>query len=511
MTSAAAVLACPPACRRRLPFCPSMQDWLMERGLEGAVAPRSSKGTQEALRRHGEARPAVPAGSDGAPPPQALEGAGTQPAHRSGHPPEQQARAGSHGAEQECGAGAGAGAGAGNVSGPQQATAGAGLAAASAAPGGAELGAAAIQARLVKLEQRPAYNLRGSGGAPGGAPRFRDGKRAFLRALPQLATAGPTPHEVCWQEGPRGTRPQQAAHPLWAAPCCAPSTPHPAFPLTSPHLTSCHLPSTPLHSPPLPSTPLHSPNAAVRGAAVPLLDARRLGRPPAAPGSTRRGARGRRHTPTGARRRPALRRGWQRQRLRRQPGTKGAPSGQQAPLLAGTRGLPGAACLPACLPACLTGLPHPLPPHHTTHTHATHAPAPSATCPPACSQVSLGPGVHDERPQSVKEKLEVGVWWVEIALGRVGVCPLWLASAAWAWLRHQHSAAAAASAPPLAPAPPPPPPPPPPEGLAARRRVLSCAAVRPRRRRACRRAAPPSTRASPSARAASTAGACLHG
>jgi hypothetical protein len=55
-----------------------------------------------------------------------------------------------------------------------------------------------VQAALEQLEQPPAhqYQLRGAAGEQGGAPRFRDGKRAFLRALPQLATAGATPHQV---------------------------------------------------------------------------------------------------------------------------------------------------------------------------------------------------------------------------------------------------------------------------------------------------------------------------
>lgn len=77
-----------------------------------------------------------------------------------------------------------------------------------AAPGADAAGSAAIQARLQRHEQQQQQKLRaaeGSGtwqqrpggcGAGAGGPRFRDGKRAYLRALPQLASAGPTPHQV---------------------------------------------------------------------------------------------------------------------------------------------------------------------------------------------------------------------------------------------------------------------------------------------------------------------------
>lgn len=74
---------------------------------------------------------------------------------------------------------------------------GAATAAAAAAGSGMEQGIPAIRACMALAEQQPAYNLRGyAAPSSGGAPRFRDGKRSFLRALPQLATAGPTPHQV---------------------------------------------------------------------------------------------------------------------------------------------------------------------------------------------------------------------------------------------------------------------------------------------------------------------------
>jgi hypothetical protein len=78
---------------------------------------------------------------------------------------------------------------------------------------GTEQGSAAIQARLARTQQEAAVRaqgmrtraLGGDGSRCGGRPRFRDGKRAYLRALPQLATAGAQRsalHEVplsrCW-------------------------------------------------------------------------------------------------------------------------------------------------------------------------------------------------------------------------------------------------------------------------------------------------------------------------
>jgi hypothetical protein len=70
------------------------------------------------------------------------------------------------------------------------------------AAGGRRGGRRAMADAAARQKQQQAQ---GGVQAEGGAPRQRDGKRAFLRALPQLATAGPMPHELhevplsrCW-------------------------------------------------------------------------------------------------------------------------------------------------------------------------------------------------------------------------------------------------------------------------------------------------------------------------
>ncbi len=58
---------------------------------------------------------------------------------------------------------------------------------------GGRAGSSTAGAAAAARQQQQAQE---GGQAEGGAPRNRDGKRAYLRALPQLPTAGPTPHQV---------------------------------------------------------------------------------------------------------------------------------------------------------------------------------------------------------------------------------------------------------------------------------------------------------------------------
>ena len=196
--------------------------------------------------------------------------------------------------------------------------------AAAAAAASVDSGSAAMQAGIVKTEQQQQQQEQqqqeqqeqqeqgpaaaewdeGQQAPPSGAPRFRDGKRAYLRALPQLATAGATPSQV-----------RVPSMHAFTHECSVVVTALAMFQVS----LSCSLKPFP--------PPLYICTAAPPGAAVPLLDPRGLGGAPPAPGGACRSGCGGRAGAGHTCLRPAAGDCWQQECLRRQPGAQGAPAG----------------------------------------------------------------------------------------------------------------------------------------------------------------------------------------
>ena len=140
------------------------QDWLAERGLEDVAAPRASPATLETIARR---------------PPPACR-------HASGGRRDSQGRFVA-------------------ATPATAATAATDAAAAGEGPGDAAAQVRRATQEAEEAEQTEGMRTRGGGGAAAGRPRFRDGKRAYLQALPQLATAGvqrsalqEVPLSRCW-------------------------------------------------------------------------------------------------------------------------------------------------------------------------------------------------------------------------------------------------------------------------------------------------------------------------
>lgn len=154
-----------------------------------------------------------------------------------------------------------------------------GRASSSAAVAAAVGGHVAAPGMQTRQQQQAAQGEVQLGGAEGAA-RLRDGKRAYLRALPQLATAGPAPRQV---------RPLACKPAGRCLPCCL-GTPASARSWRNLCTVQAGRVADSIGC-------LHLPSAAAGGAALPLLEARGLGGSPPAPGGTSSGSSKQRHRP----------------------------------------------------------------------------------------------------------------------------------------------------------------------------------------------------------------------